>query len=514
MIYELRFSVTGAPEDYLPLRSILFKVAKFRKIRCCENIIKQDYRFIFESRQQEALEFCDEIAKRIPLSLFFNFLSFESVEEQKFRAKIPKIPPVIDALEIAQIVETKDLDALKKWLVDFTCQGAGDFDSILQNCLDLLKKDALCIQTSRGNFQLTLHQSHSDNKVVFWDISGLKTYMRIDSAQIKALASYEKPSMSLMPKEAFYNILGDEHRECLLPFDIFLSVLAKYCLESGIDFAFIAPSKEAPCLSYHQILPKPHSITLSQNGYVIFHQIQARDLKSIILAHKEELESVSKDERLKSHALIMGLSREHETLFWLKEDRGLKSILECSLECAPAVLLQEVLQTTHGDRLCANFAAHFPKLFEKAGSHALKSRKTKNLFEFLDAVALILGFDDANHLLKNARKYVRDKGPRIDYKLEKSPQNVLYFDYIRVLKSAMSFRIAGIDEATLCYGILDSMGEFLGNFIGDMSVNFNAKRLFLFGSLLKEKIILDKILHYMPKDVDLILPKNGFLDYR
>ncbi|MFG5109172.1 protein hydE, partial [Campylobacter lari] len=106
-----------------------------------------------------------------------------------------------------------------------------------------------------------------------------------------------------------------------------------------------------------------------------------------------------------------------------------------------------------------------------------------------------------------------DRGPRIDYKIIKDEQQNLKLDYPKILRSVMSFLLAGVDEATLSYGILDSMGEFFGNFIQDLCVNFSLQNVLIFGSLLEEKIFLDKILHYIPKNIHLVLPKKDYLDY-
>ena len=82
----------------------------------------------------------------------------------------------------------------------------------------------------------------------------------------------------------------------------------------------------------------------------------------------------------------------------------------------------------------------------------------------------------------------------------------------KILQSAMSFALAGVDNATLCYGIVDSLCEFMGGLARDMEQNYGIKKIFLCGDMLTESIFLDKITHYIPKNLELILPQDGFVD--
>ncbi len=515
MIYELRFAVNKEHSTYIVLRSILIHSTKTYDLTFMERF-DDEYAFLVNGTTKEVLAFCDEISKRIPLSLNFKFLYFKNIECTDFQpSSVPDLPIALDAVLLQELSDNPY--KLVDYLENFECK---DILATLNECIARLKANNLVIKTALGNFRFgmsieTLQGDLDENSsLLFWDISMLKTHMRVENAQVEALASFEKPSMMLMPKDIFRDILGSEIKECILPFDAFLSVLSGYCLKQDIAFSFFVRSSQDPFISYDQNVPCSHKIVVSKDGFVLYDEIEAKSLQEIINVHKTELEVKDKDnENLQISSLIMCLSKKNEIFFWLKSGDGIKSILEFDFECSPYVLFQEILNTKDGDKLCKNFEKYCPELYLYS-QKVIQSKKTKNIFNFLDSIALILGFESVYRLFANANTYVRDKGPRIDYKIIKNEKNELKLDYILVLKSAMSFKIAGVDDATLCYGILDSLGEFLGNLIGDIGINFHAKSVFIFGSLLGEKILFDKILHYMPKNMKLILPKSGFLDYQ
>ena len=64
---------------------------------------------------------------------------------------------------------------------------------------------------------------------------------------------------------------------------------------------------------------------------------------------------------------------------------------------------------------------------------------------------------------ENAEDFGGQKGPRMDYHLQKSDALSSDFDYVRLIKSAMSYKMAETDDVTLCFGILESLAFFLSD---------------------------------------------------
>ena len=107
--------------------------------------------------------------------------------------------------------------------------------------------------------------------------------------------------------------------------------------------------------------------------------------------------------------------------------------------------------------------------------------------------------DCANAVLQSAATFIGQKGPRIDFRLERDTEGGIYLDTLRTLRSVMSFKLAGVETALLCFGILDSLAEFFANFHRDMEENYQTKGIIICGEIFLNKQFLNQFLHYAPK---------------
>ena len=107
--------------------------------------------------------------------------------------------------------------------------------------------------------------------------------------------------------------------------------------------------------------------------------------------------------------------------------------------------------------------------------------------------------DSAYALLQNAAIFMGQKGPRIDFRLERDKEGKIYLDTLQTLRSVMSFKLAGVETALLCFGILDSLAEFFANFHRDMEENYQTKGIIICGEMFLNKQFLNQFLHYAPK---------------
>ncbi len=217
--------------------------------------------------------------------------------------------------------------------------------------------------------------------------------------------------------------------------------------------------------------------------------------------------------------LVCYLSMAHSSAVWIYDGASYKQALPVRFASSEASMLETLAREYKGaDRLLANYQAHFGAL----GALELEAspRISTNLTDIFAIIARVLGFcesgasDDCakESLLNYAKLCLRDKGPSIDYKLKKAPQGGIELDYPRILRSCMSFALAGVEREMIAFGVLDSLAEFMGNFVRDMSQNYAIKQAFICGDMLSHKIFFDKILLYLPRDITLILPQDGYID--
>lgn len=517
MIFNFVFSISG---DFKILRDILRNQAVSAGVYFKERGLPQESEYIFsiKATEEELKDFAQQISSTIPLSIKFSFKELKVSQEDKedFQKISETLEDVLDAQKIGNIIQNQDILEMKKWLknpkfynLDVLNEFELSFEIIIKN---LLKKEKVLICNHRGELVISLEKI--SNQVMFWDIDTLKTFLRVDNQQLHALASYEKPSMMLCPKDIFIKDFDSEIIQCMLPYDLFLGILGKKCLENNINYVFVALNQKRSDFQarviYDQEVPKMEYIVVGRNGVVLFQDSKRSGNLHKLLDSYKELDSPN------NQNLAVCISKNNPLFFWIKAKETYKNTLQIDFELNPKLLLMMIRGYENGDRLIENFKKAFPTLEKRLEKIDNKSRTTQNIFELFSTIGFILGYSDAldsQIILQNARKYLRDKGPRIDFKLLKSDDGIVRLDYPRILRSCMSFRLAGVDEATLSYGILDSMSEFFCSFIQDLCINFSLQKVLIFGNALEEKVILDKILYYIPRDIDLVLPKKDFLDY-
>lgn len=580
---------TSKPSSYIaPFEAILTHIAKAHNLAYAKEFIDTNlpyqYAFILKSPaakdyaptkqkpqksldstkertedfSERVLEFADDLSRALPLSMYFIFDRIEPEYEAShqsprfYRAARTCAKPlalVSDTLALIQSFEARDSSfthLCKQFFSHIYAQNSSQSlkpitPSTLFACLDSLARtlstQPIIITTTRGCYELSTKPLES-SALMFWEMGALQSFMRIDSAQLSCLASVEKPSMKLCPKDIFRDelLVSGVEIECLLAFEPMLMLLGSCARACGVEYVFIRKSKKPPHLTYTSLfaVPKLERIIYGRDGIYLHDRRSKHDLFSIIAKHyprqdQEEakaLESNAKKpktqrEQNASLMLVCYLSLAHNSAIWIYDGASYKQALPVCFASSEASMLETLAREYKGaDRLLANYQAHFGALSALESSLDSTPRISKNLTDMFAIIARVLGFcesrasDDCakESLLNYAKLCLRDKGPRIDYKLKKTPQGGLELDYPRILRSCMSFALAGVEREMIAFGVLDSLAEFLGNFVRDMAQNYALGQVFVCGDMLSHKIFFDKILLYLPRDITLILPQDGYID--
>lgn len=532
------------------------------------------YSFIVCGVQQAILDFSDAISRELPLSLYFVFDTVLPIENppKHFFAHPPKrstkesMPSVVQINDFIATYTSSNMRLFSKIYTKLFLSHKNQnkksnqslpkkslytsphkLPSLISNLINALKNhDSILLHTPRGS--LCLNTQTKSEKVLFWDMQTIQTFTRVDSVQLSVLASFEKPSMKLCVKDVFRKeLLKDNCVEiiCMLAFDPMLMLLGSLAKQEGIEYVFVHKSKNYSQKSLEigysltYALPKQQLLVCSKEGTLIENRKSKHTLQAIIKHHyPQELRESSSNEnlldsgqtttskRIKEHQLSYSkqmltcyLSTKYPSALWTYDGTSFAKLLEVSFSTDVNAMLTRLEKYYKGaDRLIANYKKHFGT--ETLNFISESSRVSTNIVDMFGIIAKVLGYCDKSAplsqgvqtILSNAKLCLLDKGPRIDYKLIKNDQGVLSLDYPKILRSCMSFALAGVEKAILCYGILDSLGEFLGNFVRDMEQNYAIKQIFLCGDMLTHKIFFDKILLYLPRDITLILPQDGWID--
>ncbi|SMP88158.1 hypothetical protein SAMN06313540_1171, partial [Epsilonproteobacteria bacterium SCGC AD-308-E02] len=110
-----------------------------------------------------------------------------------------------------------------------------------------------------------------------------------------------------------------------------------------------------------------------------------------------------------------------------------------------------------------------------------------------------LGYSKEKDLTKSAKilensasLFLGTKGPRIDYKL-KSINSKVYLDPLMSIRTAMSFKLAQIDQLTLCYGVIESFVEFISTQLDEIKAEMKSDAVVVTGSLLENRHLFSKL---------------------
>ncbi|MGB6018805.1 MAG: hypothetical protein WBF77_04345 [Sulfurimonadaceae bacterium] len=169
----------------------------------------------------------------------------------------------------------------------------------------------------------------------------------------------------------------------------------------------------------------------------------------------------------------------------------------------PHTILQSISDLEESaQRLIVNYKTQHPSLYQAIQKLHFKNLEGAETFtELFGLAAAILGFYDgddieeaAEVLEANAIEFGGKSGPRIDYKVKKVDGNYC-LDTLTTLRSAMSFKLAGVDDVLLSFGFLDSLADFIALQTQNADANIGISGVTLSGTLFENRQLLMRTLN-------------------
>ena len=168
-------------------------------------------------------------------------------------------------------------------------------------------------------------------------------------------------------------------------------------------------------------------------------------------------------------------------------------------------IFAEISLDESGKKLIKNFSTKEPKLFENALNSDLKT-DYKGIYFVWGLIGCVLGFgknieESAKKLLELANDALTKKGPRIDYKLKDKNLDATW-----AIRTAMSFKLAGVDDNLISYGVIESFAEFLNNLYEGVNRDTELNGAIIVGDLFEGEL-LNKTYTYVSKNYPTFTPK-------
>ncbi len=468
--------------------------------------------FYLQASAETTLEFAQKLSEILPFSLDFSFLSLkeitEPLDENLFQTTSLSKPLFMNAKEHQDFLDKNA--SLYADALGFVKNTAFKGDIIhspkeLIDCLIQLKgmlktQDFIPIFTSRGALSLSL--KNPSQSVIFSDLSSVLSCTKLPLEDAKYLASLEKPSIKAPLKSVFKDTFKNDEIIAQLPYDPILNLLCRILQDEGIEFVFIHANDPQEALLYYETLFKtPKRLITPTKKFVLENNLST-------LPFKDELEFLSAT----PNSIVLYFSFKHPTRLLLHANGSLKTLLSVSFDFNQSFNLLK--QDEKASRMLQNYATKFPNFYARLLELSKYNLGGANLLDFFQILGFVLGYSEdfcAQSVISLAKECLRPKGPRIDYKILKGDSFKMALNFSKIMHSAMSFRLAGVENEILSLGILDSLAEFLGNFIWDNAQNFSVQEVTIAGDFFGEKVFLDLFVRYFPKT--LALKTHAFLDY-
>ncbi|GAA9315249.1 hydrogenase biosynthesis protein HydE [Helicobacter pylori] len=468
--------------------------------------------FYLQANAETTLEFAQKLSEILPFSLDFSFLSLkeitEPLDENLFQTTSLSKPLFMNAKEHQDFLDkNSSLYANALGFVKNTAFKGATIHSPkeLIDCLTQLKgmlktQDFIPIHTSRGALSLSL--KNPSPSVIFSDLSSVLSCTKLPLEDAKYLASLEKPSIKASLKSVFKDTFKNDEIIAQLPFDPILNLLCRILQDEGIEFVFTHANNSQEALLYYETLFKtPKRLITPTKKFVLENNLST-------LAFKDELEFLKET----PHSIVLYLSFKRPTRLLLHANGSLKTLLSVNFDFNQSFNLLK--QDEKASRMLQNYKAKFPNFYARILELSNYNLGGANLLDFFQILGFVLGYSEdfcTQSVIFLAKECLRPKGPRIDYKILKDDSFKMALNFSKVMHSAMSFRLAGVENEILSLGILDSLAEFLGNFIWDNAQNFSVQEVTIAGDFFGEKVFLDLFVQYFPKT--LTLKTHAFLDY-
>ncbi|MBR8462905.1 hypothetical protein KDE12_08650 [Campylobacter sp. faydin G-105] len=470
-----------------------------------------EYTIVRENRQiilsvsgdeDELLAFADTLAVAVPHSVFLSIsnvvASDEIVQkgEYEFKNSLANITPrVINAFKNGKLIpcENSVFSDICVFVNDeFINVNESNFYELLSFAiLNLEQNRVIKLKDNVGEFELLNFSelSYDFTAVIPTNLKNLpKIFIADENVQV-ALASYEKPAVRLKTNV----IYRQNHKDAPHFFDvvtareIFTYALCEKFYQNGINF--IALKTQVP-LFKTVVLESGYLVQNAQmfykdSVYKLINNSKEPNLTSFYLAQKE----LELDEKGGIFRIFLSKFRDDEMKIYRSNDNF--DVINLNIPLSFQKLFRSIEQEHGGDRLLNNYSQNFTLPNGDIDT-------PQSFFALFCIIGVLLNFDNdfkkaGERLMENAMDFNGIKGVRVDFKMSSKSE----FDTIKLIRSVMSFRLAGVDNKILSYGIVESFVHFLSDICYSLQDNFKLKDVLLSGSLFESKTLANLTLKHL-----------------
>ena len=352
-----------------------------------------------------------------------------------------------------------------------------------------------------------------DFDIISYALSTVAHYTNATNSEIAAMGAIEKPLIKLKTNIKFKMDFEDITNELIrfkLPDDLVLHLLLSELNKLGINLIFTTKEKLPFDVKFDLVEYKkesePIEVVVSDNHIAIVKGEKGLPYNNLenktLIPHIGAFFSVIKEHSLLDKTVVgVNISKEyHNDILVYSKKFGTIEYLSFAFNFSSIKdVLDSIVSTNEtGNKLVENFKNKFPQHFETI-SAIVFDEKDFNVYKLWGIVSIVLGYSKEKDLAKSAKileesasSFLGTKGPRIDYKL-KSIENKVYLDPLMTIRTAMSFKLAQVDQLTLSYGVIESFVEFVSTSCDEIKEEMKSDAVVVTGSLLENRHLFSKL---------------------
>ncbi|MEO1941372.1 MAG: hypothetical protein ABGW77_00600, partial [Campylobacterales bacterium] len=431
----------------------------------------------------------------------------------------------------------------------------GEFPELFRRLGEgLMERGELLIQTMNGKFKIKKGIT-GEGVVVGRGVGEVGSYFILEEGEQKGLASIEKPILLLKPTLKFRREFRSsaEVVPVKLPDDLVLELLFR-SLPEGVSLLELEPTGETPDLEFKVAPPQPIPVAIGTDSRRLDPLLQQGErgilpalfpvnweggkkvgVAGPYRARYREIGGVKLVEVKRGGGVIEGgvearprfggifgviegwgisekrllcysLWRGEGGLYLYSPATGLSPILEPKFRFTSfQEIFQQIRQINEtGERLISNFRERLPELYHRALKGEVAGEG--GLYYLWGVIGVLLGFGErwekgANTLLSKVEGFIGKKGVRIDYR----PSSTGGIDPLWVIRTSISYLLAGSDPVQIGYGVVESGAEYLSNLYLSLEKELELNGAVLVGNLLTGTF-LRKLYSYLERNFPVYTP--------
>lgn len=493
---------------------------------------------LFVDDTEERLhKFADYISFYLPLSIFLKSMSVEVVDKIEHRDFVLKACDM--ALPFTKKAYTLAKDSNSVFFNNpFTPNEVGknckdynmsisfgekhnmsiannpsSFKKAYEEIVDLIaKNESVIIKNPNGNFAFSkvskeVLENIDNFEIIATDLSNIQKMVIMEENEIKNLASLEKPIIKARINSIYASkgIIPQKSVKIRMPNTLLLQFICNELHKIGVDFIVKSQANEEIkyFVDYENECPKIEDMevcVLENNEVLVLRHDNlpkniTKGLDKLKVPAIKQYTSILKERKLfdyKTSCFYFSKTFDDAIMFY-DHEKGMLELIKFPLPSSTEAVFETIEASGEsGKKLIKNYKKKFPEIYQRALSTKIPTKIANNLFNLLAFSSLILGLSDnfenaAEKLIEYAKSFGGRKGSRIEFTLRDKTKINSDFDAIKMIRSAMSFKLAGADEAILCFGFFDSFSYFLSDIADIHKETLSSSKITLGGSLFGTK---------------------------